>query len=95
MNLVSFISYSLLYASAFLITLPETVFAESATEFTISGKPVPQVVAKVNGTELTSDLLKREMIAYRLLASRQGKAMETKNEKKEYMAKGSYRNREN
>ena len=82
MNLVSFISYSLLYASAFLITLPETVFAESATEFTISGKPVPQVVAKVNGTELTSDLLKREMIAYRLLASRQGKAMETKNEEK-------------
>jgi len=82
MNLVSFISYSLLYASAFLITLPETVFAESATEFTISGKPVPQVVAKVNGTELTSDLLKREMIAYRLLASRQGKTMETKNEEK-------------
>ena len=82
MKLVSFISYSLLYASAFLITLPETVFAESATEFTISGKPVPQVVAKVNGTELTSDLLKREMIAYRLLASRQGKTMETKNEEK-------------
>jgi len=82
MNLVSLISYSLLYASAFLITLPETVCAESATEFTISGKPVPQVVAKVNGTELTSDLLKREMIAYRLLASRQGKAMETKNEEK-------------
>jgi parvulin-like peptidyl-prolyl isomerase len=48
----------------------------------ISGKPVPQVVAKVNGTELTSDLLKREMIAYRLLASRQGKTMETKNEEK-------------
>jgi len=82
MNLVSFISYSLLYASAFLITLPETVFSESATEFMISGKPVPQVVAKVNGTELTSDLLKREMIAYRLLASRQGKTMETKNEEK-------------
>jgi len=82
MNLVSFISYSLLYASAFLITLPETVLAESATEFTISGKPVPQVVAKVNGTELTSDLLKREMIAYRLLASRQGKTMDTKNEEK-------------
>ena len=48
----------------------------------ISGKPVPQVVAKVNGTELTSDLLKREMIAYRLLASRQGKTMDTKNEEK-------------
>ena len=82
MNLVSFISYSLLYASAFLITLPETVFAESATEFTISGKPVPQVVAKVNGTELTSDLLKREMIAYQLLANRQGKNIETEDKAK-------------
>ncbi len=82
MNLVSLISYSLLYASTFLITLPETVFAESATEFMINGKPVPKVVAKVNGTKLTSDLLKREMIAYRLLANRQGKNIETDDEGK-------------
>ena len=82
MNLVSFISYSLLYASAFLITLPETVFAESATEFMIKGKPVPKVVAKVNETELSSELLKREMIAYRLLANRQGKNIENDDEGK-------------
>ena len=86
MNLVSLISYSLLYASTFLITLPETGFAESATEFMINGKPVPKVVAKVNGTELSSELLKREMIAYRLLTNRQGKNIETEDEGK--IAKG-------
>ena len=48
----------------------------------IKGKPVPKVVAKVNGTELTSDLLKREMIAYRLLANRQGENIETEDEGK-------------
>ena len=50
--------------------------------FMINGKPVPKVVAKVNGTKLTSDLLKREMIAYRLLANRQGKNIETDDEGK-------------
>ena len=56
--------------------------AESATEFMINGKPVPKIVAKVNGTELSSDLLKREMIAYQLLANRQGKNIETEDKAK-------------
>jgi len=55
---------------------------ESATEFMINGKPVPKVVAIVNGTELSSDLLKREMIAYQLLANRQGRNIETEDEEK-------------
>ena len=65
-----------------LLALPGGVSAESATEFLINGKSVPKIVAKVNGTKLTSDLLKREMIAYRLLASRQRETMETRDEEK-------------
>ena len=82
MELVPIINRHLAYASVFLTFLSGVALAEAKGKFTINGKPVPQVVAKVNGTELTSDLLKREMIAYRLLASRQGEAMETKNEEK-------------
>ena len=83
MNLVSLVSRCLLGALLFLISQSGVPFvAESATEFMINGKPVPKVVAKVNGTELTSDLLKREMIAYRLLANRQEKNIETEDEGK-------------
>ena len=83
MNLVSLVSRCLLGALLFLISQSGVPFvAESATEFMINGKPVPKVVAKVNGTKLTSDLLKREMIAYRLLANRQGKNIETDDEGK-------------
>ena len=83
MNLVSLVSRCLLGALLFLISLSGVPFiSESATEFMINGKPVPKVVAKVNGTKLTSDLLKREMIAYRLLANRQGENIETEDEGK-------------
>jgi len=83
MNLVSLVSRCLLGALLFLISQSGVPFvAESATEFMINGKPVPKVVAKVNGTKLTSDLLKREMIAYRLLANRQEKNIETEDEGK-------------
>ena len=87
MNLVSLVSRCLLGTLLFLISQSWVPFvAESATEFMIKGKPVPKVVAKVNGTKLTSDLLKREMIAYRLLANRQGKNIETEDE--EEIARG-------
>ena len=82
MTPIPLVSHSLMSILVLLLALPGGLFAESATEFLINGKPVPIVVAKVNGTKLTSDLLKREMIAYRLLASRQGKTMETKDEEK-------------
>ena len=82
MNPISPVSRSLLHVFALLITLSWVVLADSATEFMINGKPVPKVVAKVNGTELGSDLLKREMIAYELLANRQGKNIETEDEGK-------------
>ena len=82
MNLIPFINRHLLYALAFWVALSGVALAESKAEFTINGKPVPRVVATVNGTKLTSDLLKREMIAYRLLTHRQGKTMETEDEEK-------------
>ena len=79
----SFIKCNLLYLLVFSITLPGVAYSdEDKTDFTTNGKPVPKVVAKVNGTKLTSDLLKREMIAYRLLANRQGKNIETEDEGK-------------
>ena len=82
MNPTPFINRYLLNVFALLITLNGVALAENKAGFTLNGKPVPQVVATVNGTELTSDLLKREMIAYQLLANRQGKTVETKDEKK-------------
>jgi len=78
----SFIKCNLLYL-VFSITLSGVAYSdEDKTDFTVNGKPVPKVVAKVNGTKLTSDLLKREMIAYRLLANRQGGNIETEDEGK-------------
>ena len=82
MNLALLINRYLLHVFALIITLNGVALAENKAKFTLNGKPVPQVVATVNGTELTSDLLKREMIAYQLLANRQGKTVETKDEKK-------------
>jgi foldase protein PrsA len=83
MNLASLVNRCLLYTSTCLIILSVMAFdAESATEFMINGKLVPKVVAEVNGTELSSDLLKREMIAYQLLANRQGRNIETEDEGK-------------
>ena len=81
MNLALLINRYLLHVFALIITLNGVALAEKEANFTLNGKPVPQVVATVNGTELTSDLLKREMIAYQLLANRQGKTVETKDEK--------------
>jgi len=70
------------WAFIILMTLSGSVFAENKTNFTINGKVVPTIVAKVNGIELTSDLLKREMIAFQLLASREGQVLEKKDEAK-------------
>ena len=82
MKLISILNRPGTWAFIGLMTLTGSVFAENKANFTINGKAVPPIVAKVNGTELTSDLLKREMIAYQLLASREGQVLEEKNEEK-------------
>ena len=81
--MILFVNRSLIvYVLFFFLTLPGAVLAEDITGFTLNKKPVPPIVATVNGIELTADLLKREMIAYRLLAHRQGKTLETEDEEK-------------
>ena len=84
MNRISLVNHSALLISVFLLisfegTAPR---AETKSDFTINSKPVPLIVATVNGTELTADLLKREMIAYRLMISRQGETLESEDEEK-------------
>ena len=57
-----------------LIALPHTLIAEeNKSPFTIFGKPVPQVVASVNGVALTSELLQREFFAFRFQSKQMGK----------------------
>jgi parvulin-like peptidyl-prolyl isomerase len=82
MNQISIFNRPGAWAFIILMTLSGSVFAENKTNFTINGKAVPTIVAKVNGIELTSKLLKREMIAYQLLASREGQVLEEKDEGK-------------
>jgi len=51
-------------------------------DITIGGKPIPATVAKVNGVTLTGDLIKREMMAYKMMAARTGKVLEAESEEK-------------
>ena len=83
MNLISLINRSVLLTMVTILTMTGVALADSKSDFTINGKPVPKVVATVNGTELTSDLLKREMIGYKLMISRQNQSVETKDEERQ------------
>ncbi len=51
-------------------------------KFTINGRPVPKVVAQVNGTELSSDFLEREMVAFKLMSLQQGREIKAESEDK-------------
>jgi len=54
-----------------LLLFPSLVEAESAV-FKLNGKPVPAVVAKVNGKSISSAQLERDLITFRLRAQAQG-----------------------
>ena len=82
MNLIQIVIRYFLYVAVLAHTISGEAPAAGKSEFKINGKLVPEVVATVNSVELTSDLLKREMIAYRLLINSQGKSMETEDEEK-------------
>ena len=46
----------------FLLTLPQSLVAKDKNSiFTLNGKLVPQVVARVNGVPLASKVLQREL----------------------------------
>lgn len=68
----------------FLLTffnLPQTLLAEDkGAPFTLSGKIVPQVVAKVNEVALTSEVLQREFFALQFQSKQRGKEIKPSEE---------------
>ena len=60
MKLKSLIFLLLLYS----LLLPPGLIAKEKP-FTLNGKPVPEVIAKVNGVPLSSEILERDLFAFR------------------------------
>ncbi len=57
-----------------IILLPQSLIAEENTvSFTLNGRPVPQVVAQVNGVSLNSEVLQREFFAFRFQSKKMGR----------------------
>ena len=50
-------------------------------EFTIDGKPVPKIVARVNGADINADILYREMLAFRLMSAQRGQQLPKEHER--------------
>jgi len=50
--------------------------------FTLNGRAVPQVVAQVNETKLSSEFLEREMVAFKLMSRQQGREIKPESEEK-------------
>jgi foldase protein PrsA len=63
----------------FLLLVPHLAWAESEV-FELNGKPVPPIVAKVNGVALSSTQLEGELIAFRMSAQHQGKKIKASEE---------------
>jgi parvulin-like peptidyl-prolyl isomerase len=69
MKLNSLIFLSLL----FLLTFPQSLVAKDKNSvFIINGKLVPKVVARVNGVPLASEVLQRELFAFRYQSKKNG-----------------------
>ncbi len=71
--------------TALLLQAPTLALAADNTPkepFKINGKPVPEVIATVNGTDISSDVIKREMAAFKLMSSQQGKEVKPESEDK-------------
>lgn len=72
-----------LFTAILALTPLTSLQAETPDEaFTLNGRPVPKVVAKVNGTELNSDFLEREMVAFKLMSLQQGRKVKPESEDK-------------
>lgn len=65
-----------------LLTLTPLMAATPDVPFTLNGKPVPKVVAQVNDTQLSSDFLEREMVAFMLMSRQQGREVKPESENK-------------
>ena len=55
-----------------LILPPGSTAKEKEEAFTLNGKPVPEVVAKVNGIPIPSEILERELFTFRIRAKQMG-----------------------
>jgi parvulin-like peptidyl-prolyl isomerase len=65
----------------FLLSLPQSLVAKDKTSiFTLNGKLVPPVVAMVNGIPLTSEVLERELFAFRFQSKQNGKEIKAEEE---------------
>ena len=65
----------------FLIPLPKSLIAkEKEAPFTIYGKPVPKIVAKVNGVPLTSKILQREFFSFKFQSKQKGREIDPNEE---------------
>jgi peptidyl-prolyl cis-trans isomerase C len=63
------------------LALPQKLVAkEKDAPFTLNGKLVPQVVARVNGVALGSEILQRELFAFRFQSKQMGKEIKPKEE---------------
>jgi len=76
-----------LFLPLFTVVLSLTLFiplwAETQDKpFTLNGRPVPKVVAQVNGAEINSDFLEREMVAFKLMSLQQGRKIKPESEDK-------------
>ena len=63
----------------YALVLPSGLIAKEKP-FTLNGKPVPKVVAKVNGVSVTSKILERELFAFRIRARQMGKEVKPMDE---------------
>ncbi|MBT5026887.1 MAG: hypothetical protein HOH38_04620 [Nitrospinaceae bacterium] len=71
---------TLLLLTLFLC-LPQVLLAEEqAQPFTLNAKPVPDIVAKVNGVALKAEILEREFFAFRFQSQRMGKEIKLNEE---------------
>jgi parvulin-like peptidyl-prolyl isomerase len=67
--------------SLFLLIIPQSLVAkEKNSIFTLNGKLVPKVVAKVNGVPLASEVLQRELFAFRFQSKQNGKEIKPEDE---------------
>ncbi|MFP6638518.1 MAG: peptidylprolyl isomerase [Nitrospinaceae bacterium] len=73
MNRATFILLS------FILLLPAGLMAKEQA-FTLNGKPVPQVVATVNGVPLSSAILKRELFTFRIRSKQMGQEIKPEDE---------------
>lgn len=79
-NLFIFIRRSLTLLLAFAVCFP--LAAAAAEKFEVNGKPVPEIVATVNGTNITADYLKNKMFMWRMDSRQQGRQVTPELEEK-------------